>query len=67
MAASRNPLLMAMYADIERARKGALWGRLKRRTNSRERRVAYQADHVALVDACARVIFLTPPRSWKPI
>jgi DNA-binding FadR family transcriptional regulator len=51
VAASRNPLLVAMYADIETARKGALWGSLKRRGDSRERRAAYQADHVALVEA----------------
>src|SRR5437588_1680108 len=51
VAASRNPLLVAMYSDIEQARKGALWGSLKRRGDSRERRSAYQADHVALVGA----------------
>jgi GntR family transcriptional regulator, uxu operon transcriptional repressor len=51
VTASRNPLLGAMYSDIEQARKGALWGSLKRRGDSRERRTAYQADHVALVEA----------------
>ena len=49
--ASGNPLLVAMYADIERARKGQLWGNLKRLRDTRERRAAYQSDHVALVDA----------------
>jgi DNA-binding FadR family transcriptional regulator len=49
--ASRNPLLVAMYGDIERARKGQLWGNLKRRGDTRERRAQYQADHVELVDA----------------
>jgi GntR family transcriptional regulator, uxu operon transcriptional repressor len=49
--ASGNPLLVAMYADIERARKGQIWGKLKRLSDTRERRIAYQSDHVALVDA----------------
>jgi GntR family transcriptional regulator, uxu operon transcriptional repressor len=51
VAASRNPLLLAMYAEVERARKGALWGNLKRRNDSRERRAMYQIDHEQLVDA----------------
>ncbi|MGI8714054.1 MAG: FadR/GntR family transcriptional regulator [Solirubrobacteraceae bacterium] len=55
VAASRNPLLRAMYGVIEHAREGALWGNLKRRNDSRERRARYQLDHVELVDAiCAR-------------
>jgi DNA-binding GntR family transcriptional regulator len=40
-----------MYGDIERARKGQLWGNLKRLRDTRERRTAYQSDHVSLVDA----------------
>ncbi len=51
VAASRNRLLVAMYEVVERARKGEIWGSLKRRNDSRERRAAYQADHVELVDA----------------
>ena len=51
VAASRNPLLVAMYEEVERARKGALWGSLKRRNDSRERRIAYHGDHEQLVDA----------------
>jgi DNA-binding FadR family transcriptional regulator len=51
VAASRNPLLVAMYREVERARKGALWGNLKRSNDSRGRRAAYQADHERLVDA----------------
>jgi DNA-binding FadR family transcriptional regulator len=51
VAASGNPLLVAMYAEIERARKGQLWGNLKRLRDTAERRASYQADHVALVDA----------------
>jgi DNA-binding FadR family transcriptional regulator len=51
VAASRNPLLVAMYHEVERARKGALWGSLKRRNDTREKRVAYHRDHEQLVDA----------------
>jgi DNA-binding FadR family transcriptional regulator len=55
VAASRNQLLLAMYGAIETARKGEIWGNLKRRNDSRERRAAYQADHEELVEAlCAR-------------
>ncbi len=49
VAASRNQLLLSMYAVVERARQGEIWGSLKRRSDSRERRQAYQADHVELV------------------
>jgi GntR family transcriptional regulator, uxu operon transcriptional repressor len=51
VAASRNPLLVAMYQEVERARRGELWGSLKRSNDSRERRLAYQVDHEQLVDA----------------
>jgi len=51
VAASRNQLLVTMYAQIEHARKGRLWGNLKRLGDSRERRDAYQSDHVLLVEA----------------
>jgi DNA-binding FadR family transcriptional regulator len=51
VAASRNPLLVAMYHEVEQARRGALWGNLKRRNDSRERRHAYQTDHEQLVEA----------------
>jgi DNA-binding FadR family transcriptional regulator len=40
-----------MYAVIEQARHGAIWGNLKRRNDTRERRASYQADHEALVAA----------------
>ena len=44
-----------MYGVVERAREGEIWGSLKRRNDSRERRAVYQADHVELVEAlCAR-------------
>ena len=42
-----------MYEAVERARKGQLWGSLKRRNDSRERRDIYQDEHVRLVDALA--------------
>jgi GntR family uxuAB operon transcriptional repressor len=51
VAASRNQLLVAMYAIVERARKGEIWGSLKLRNDSRTRRAAYQAEHVRLLDA----------------
>jgi GntR family uxuAB operon transcriptional repressor len=53
VAASRNQLLLGMYAVVERAREGEIWGNLKRRNDSRERRASYQADHVNLVEALA--------------
>ncbi|HEX9053625.1 MAG TPA: FCD domain-containing protein, partial [Gemmatimonadales bacterium] len=53
VAASRNRLLLDMYAVIEQARHGAIWGSLKRRSDSLERRAVYHQDHVALVDALA--------------
>ncbi len=51
VAASRNALLMRMYAEVERARKGEIWGNLKRRNDSRERRAIYHLEHTKLVDA----------------
>jgi GntR family uxuAB operon transcriptional repressor len=51
VAASRNALLLGMYRVVEHAREGELWGSLKRRNDSLERRATYQRDHVDLVDA----------------
>jgi DNA-binding FadR family transcriptional regulator len=51
VAASRNQLLVTMYAMVERAREGRVWGNLKLRNDSRERRATYQSDHVQLVEA----------------
>jgi DNA-binding FadR family transcriptional regulator len=51
MAASHSPLLTRLYAVIEEARHGRFWGELKRRSASRERQRAYQADHRELVAA----------------
>ncbi|MGH2862264.1 MAG: FadR/GntR family transcriptional regulator [Solirubrobacteraceae bacterium] len=49
--ASRNQLLVSMYTLVEEGRKGEIWGNLKRRRDSRERRAVYQAQHVELVGA----------------
>jgi DNA-binding FadR family transcriptional regulator len=54
VAASRNQLLLSMYRVVENAREGEIWGNLKRRNDSRERRAAYQADHVELVEALSK-------------
>lgn len=51
VAAGHNPLLLRMYDAIEAARQGPLWGNLKRRYDSLERRATYQADHRELVAA----------------
>ncbi|MGH2936157.1 MAG: FadR/GntR family transcriptional regulator [Gaiellaceae bacterium] len=51
VVASHNPLLLRMYAQIEEARGGALWGNLKRRNDTSERRRAYQRDHREIVAA----------------
>jgi GntR family transcriptional regulator, uxu operon transcriptional repressor len=55
VAASRNQLLVSMYRMVERARDGEIWGNMKSRNDTRERRDTYQADHVEIVEAiCAR-------------
>lgn len=51
VAAGRNQLLVAMYDVVEQARKGEIWGSMKLRNDSAERRIAYQTEHVRLVDA----------------
>jgi DNA-binding FadR family transcriptional regulator len=51
VAASHSPLLTRLYAVLEEARHGRFWGDLKRRSASRERQLAYQADHRELVAA----------------
>ena len=51
MAASHRPLLTGLYAVIEEARHGRFWGDIKRRSASRERQQAYQADHRQVVAA----------------
>ncbi len=51
VAAAHNRLLLRMYAAVEAARHGELWGNLKRRNDSRERRETYQLDHLRIVNA----------------
>jgi DNA-binding FadR family transcriptional regulator len=51
MAATHSPLLCTLYSSIETARAGHMWGDLKRRSASAERRGMYQADHHAIVAA----------------
>jgi GntR family transcriptional regulator, uxu operon transcriptional repressor len=51
IAAAHSPLLAALYGVVESARHGQVWGDLKRRSATRERRELYQADHYAIVAA----------------
>jgi DNA-binding FadR family transcriptional regulator len=51
MAATHSPLLVTLYRVVEEARHGQVWGDLKRRSASPQRRSDYQADHRALVAA----------------
>ncbi len=51
MAATHSPLLGTLYSAIEAARHGHIWGDLKRRSASAERRREYQADHHEIVAA----------------
>ncbi|HEX9032637.1 MAG TPA: FCD domain-containing protein [Streptosporangiaceae bacterium] len=51
VAATHSPLLRTLYASIEAARHGHIWGDLKRRSASAERRSMYQADHHEIVAA----------------
>jgi GntR family transcriptional regulator, uxu operon transcriptional repressor len=49
--ASHNPLLVRIYGSIETARRGEIWGNLKRRGDSAERRAARHAEHVRIAEA----------------
>jgi DNA-binding FadR family transcriptional regulator len=51
IAASHSPLLVRLYADVEVARHGKVWGDLKRRNASAGRREEYQQDHREIVAA----------------
>jgi GntR family transcriptional regulator, uxu operon transcriptional repressor len=51
MAAAHSPLLSELYRVVESARHGQVWGELKRRSASRERRAIYQQDHREIVAA----------------
>lgn len=48
---SHNPLLIYIYEAVEIARRGQLWGELKRRHDSPELRVIRQDQHHRIVDA----------------
>ncbi|MGI9005200.1 MAG: FCD domain-containing protein [Streptosporangiaceae bacterium] len=51
MAATQSPLLITLYASVEMARHGHMWGDLKRQSASAGRRAEYQADHHRIVAA----------------
>ena len=51
LTATRNPLLMRLYDCVEDARHSPIWGDLKRRNSSEERRADYRRDHHAIVAA----------------
>jgi DNA-binding FadR family transcriptional regulator len=51
IGAAHSPLLAALYGQIESARHGQVWGDLKRRSTSTQRRQLYQQDHHAIVTA----------------
>jgi GntR family transcriptional regulator, uxu operon transcriptional repressor len=51
IAATRSPLLIQLYAEIERARHGRVWGDLKRRSATAARRNEYRRDHEEIVAA----------------
>jgi DNA-binding FadR family transcriptional regulator len=49
--ATHNPLLLRMYDLIEAARKGDLWGSMKRRGDTQERRHRSYVQHAAIYEA----------------
>lgn len=49
--AAHNGLLMNMFDGMNTARGLAVWGSLKRRTSTPERRRCYHTDHTTIVDA----------------
>lgn len=51
MEATHNPLLLRMYSLIEAARQGDLWGTMKRRGDSHERRHCSFVQHAAIAAA----------------
>lgn len=48
---THNPLMLRMYSLIEAARMGDLWGTMKRRGDSSQRRHLSYVQHVAIFDA----------------
>lgn len=51
IGASHSSLLVRLYAQVEAARQGKVWGDLKRRSASAGRRAEYQRDHRGIVAA----------------
>ena len=51
IAATRSPLLIRLYSEVERARHGPMWGDLKRRSATAARRDEYRRDHEEIVAA----------------
>ena len=51
IAATRSPLLIRLYSEVERARHGRMWGDLKRRNASAARRDEYRRDHEEIATA----------------
>jgi DNA-binding FadR family transcriptional regulator len=51
VAASHSPLLVRLYSQVEQARRGRVWGDMKRRSSSPERRAEYQRDHQQIIAA----------------
>jgi GntR family transcriptional regulator, uxu operon transcriptional repressor len=51
VAASRSPLLVRLYSQVELARRGRVWGDMKRRSASPKHRAEYHRDHMEIVAA----------------
>jgi GntR family transcriptional regulator, uxu operon transcriptional repressor len=51
VAASHSPLLVRMYAQVEAARHGRVWGDLKKRSAAPARLAEYHRDHLEIVAA----------------
>lgn len=51
MRASHNPLMEGMYLLVEEARQGEMWGNMKRRSDSIERRAHYRQQHRNIAEA----------------
>lgn len=51
IAATRGPLLIRLYSEVEQARHGRMWGDLKRRSATADRRDEYRRDHEEIVAA----------------
>ena len=49
--ASHNPLMEGMYLLVEEARRGEIWGNMKRRSDSEQRRDHYRLQHRNIAEA----------------